>query len=152
MFTGLLKCGGVIVHFLLRNGKKQAHSAHHTAKPAKATHKSTGNELVEPHPLLRLPSKQVSLHHTLLGIYCALRLSRHLYSTQLTHRRHFQLVVQVSDSIVHLSRGSRACAWRERLYVRGSAYVLGMFGYSLFTRTIYAKERMMEAYLFRWKA
>ena len=52
LFTGLAERGGVIVNCLLSNGKKQAHPSYHTAKPARATHRVSRNELVVPHPVL----------------------------------------------------------------------------------------------------
>ena len=57
LFTGLVDCGGVIVHYLMSNGKNQAHPSHHTAKPTRATQKSRRSKLV-PHLMFRFQSKQ----------------------------------------------------------------------------------------------
>ena len=58
LFTGLVDCGGVIVHYLLSNGKKQAHPSHHTAKPTSATQKSRRSKLVVSQLMFRFQPKQ----------------------------------------------------------------------------------------------
>ena len=44
--------------FVEQRQETSTHPLHHTPKPARATHKSTGNKLVVPHPVLRLQSEQ----------------------------------------------------------------------------------------------
>ena len=78
LFTGLAECGGVMAYCLLSNGNKQAHPSHDTAKPARATHKSTETKLVMPHPVRYAFNRSKEyLSHTLCCISCGRRLSRH---------------------------------------------------------------------------
>ena len=132
LFTGLAEYGGGIAFCLvLSNGNKQAHPSHDTAKPARATHTSTETKLVMPHSVLNLYAFNRSkeyLSHTLCGINCGRRLSRHAQSTQLAHHRQSISSLKYSDWVFHLSRGSRVCVWRERVYVREWVQVLGVIG------------------------
>ena len=66
LFTGLVGYGGVIADCLLSNGNKQAHPSYDTAKPARATHKSTETKSVMPHPVrYAFNRRKEYLSHTL---------------------------------------------------------------------------------------
>ena len=98
------------------------YTTHHTAKPARATHKSTGNKLVVPHPVLCLQYEQrnasimpsLAKHVDVSSSDMCIRHGRPVAGNAISSYKCF-------DSAVHLSWGFRACAWRERVYVRGSA-------------------------------
>ena len=123
LFTGLVECGCVIVCLFFCIGKKQPNFSHHTSKPARGRHTSTEMELMVPHPVRGFNRNKEYLTPTLFDKGCGGRLSRHAYS--IPHRwaivGNSILSFKYSESAVQLSGGSRACSWRERGYVRGSA-------------------------------
>ena len=110
--------------FSLSNDKKQAHPSYHTAQPARATHRSARIELVVQHPVLRFPSKPGIPLPKLYPLWHDLRTKTRstcvFYSggpsKALPSRRS-----RTYDSSLRLPQGSCACAWRERVYVSGSA-------------------------------
>ena len=111
--------------------------SHVTAKPARATHESTEAKLVMPYPVLFAFNRSKEyLCHTLFGMKCGRRLSRHKmysYTQQLAHtgipyRRSGSLTG--SSSVAGISRvcGGKgftcvsADAWRDWLKPRRTTF------------------------------